>query len=41
MKRRRFIKCLGCGTALAASQIDLWPTILGLIQNAYAFVFTK
>jgi len=41
MKRRWFIKCLGCGTALAASQIDLWPTILGGIQNAYAFGFTK
>jgi pyruvate formate lyase activating enzyme len=42
MKRRTFLRCLGCGAAVAAvSQTELLPAFLGGIQNAYAFDFTK
>jgi len=41
MKRRTFIRCLGCGAALAvAPRSDLIPEFLGGIQNAYAFDIT-
>ncbi len=38
MKRRDFLRCVGCG-ALAAgvSQTELWPEFLGGVQNAWAF----
>jgi len=40
--RRNFLKCLGCGAAaIAASQTDLLPEIVGGIQNACAFDYTK
>jgi len=42
MDRRMFLRCLGCGAAVAtASQTDLLPEFLGGIQNACAFDFTK
>ncbi|MCP4567246.1 MAG: AmmeMemoRadiSam system radical SAM enzyme [FCB group bacterium] len=41
MDRRRFIKCVGCGAAVAASQTKLWPEIMGGLQNACAFDFVK
>ncbi len=42
MDRRFFLRCLGCGAvATAASQTGLIPQMLGGIQNACAFDFTK
>ncbi len=42
MKRRLFLRCLGCGAlATAASQTDLLPEIIGGIQNACAFEYSK
>lgn len=42
MKRRTFIRCLGCGAAAtAAVQTNLLPEFLGGVQNACAFDFTK
>jgi len=42
MDRRIFLRCLGCGAAVAAaSQTELWPEFLGGLQNACAFDFTK
>ncbi len=41
MKRRPFLKCIGCGAAIAAAaQTDLVPEFLGGVQNACAFDFT-
>lgn len=41
MKRRYFLKCLGCGAVLTAtSQTGLIPGIIGGIQNAWALDFT-
>ncbi|MFZ5979202.1 MAG: AmmeMemoRadiSam system radical SAM enzyme [Candidatus Zixiibacteriota bacterium] len=41
MKRRTFIRCLGCGAALAvAPRSDLIPEFLGGLQNVYAFDLT-
>lgn len=37
MNRRSFIRCVGCGAALAASQSRLFPEFLGGVQNAMAF----
>jgi len=41
MKRRDFLRCVGCG-ALAAgvSHTELWPEFLGGVQNACAFDLT-
>jgi pyruvate formate lyase activating enzyme len=40
--RRSFLKCLGCvAAAIAASQTDFLPEIIGGIQNACAFDYTK
>jgi len=41
MKRRDFLRCVGCG-ALAAgmSHSELWPEFLGGVQNAWAFDLT-
>lgn len=38
MERRSFLRCLGC-TALASGLVnsEVWPPILGGLQNAYAF----
>ncbi len=42
MERRLFLKCMGCTTCVtAASQTGLLPDILGGIQNAAAFDYTK
>ena len=41
MKRRLFLKSLGAGAVVAATQTDLWPQVLGGLQNAYAFGFTS
>jgi pyruvate formate lyase activating enzyme len=42
MDRRFFLRCLGCGAlATAGSQTDLLPEIVGGIQNACAFDYTK
>lgn len=36
--RRLFLKCVGCTSAVAAaSHSDLWPELLGGVQNACAF----
>jgi len=40
MKRRSFLKCLGCGAGAAAAA-DLLPDFLGLVQNAAAFDLQK
>ena len=41
MQRRTFIRCLGCGAALAVAPAgDLIPEFLGGLQNAYAFDIT-
>lgn len=38
MDRRLFLKCLGCGAAIAAAQqTSLVPAFLGGVQNAFAF----
>jgi pyruvate formate lyase activating enzyme len=38
MKRRLFLKCLGCGAAATAlTQTDILPEFLGGVQNACAF----
>jgi pyruvate formate lyase activating enzyme len=39
MKRRAFMKCVGCGAAVAASQTSLLPEFLGGVQNALAFEY--
>ena len=42
MDRRFFLRCLGCGAlAAAGTQTDLLPEIIGGIQNACAFDYTK
>lgn len=41
MKRRLFIRCLGCGAMAAATQTDLLPDVMGGLQNACAFDFAK
>jgi pyruvate formate lyase activating enzyme len=42
MDRRMFLRCVGCGAAVAAvSQTELLPDFIGGIQNACAFDFTK
>ncbi|MDD4052358.1 MAG: AmmeMemoRadiSam system radical SAM enzyme [candidate division Zixibacteria bacterium] len=41
MDRRSFIRTVGGGTIIAASQTDLIPAVLGGLQNAMAFDFTK
>lgn len=42
MERRLFLRCLGCGAfAAAATQTDLFPELLGGIQNACAFGYAK
>ena len=42
MQRRFFLKCLGCtALATAATQTDLLPEIIGGVQNACAFDYTK
>ncbi len=42
MDRRMFLRCMGCGAAVAAaSQTELFPEFLGGLQNACAFDFTK
>lgn len=42
MERRLFMKCLGCtALATAATQTDLIPQIIGGVQNACAFDYTK
>lgn len=41
MRRRAFLRCLGCGAALTATPAsDLLPPFLGGIQNAFAFDYT-
>jgi pyruvate formate lyase activating enzyme len=41
MKRRSFLRCVGCGAlAASVSHTDLWPEFLGGVQNAYAFDLT-
>ncbi len=37
VKRRSFIKCLGCGALAALAPNDLIPAFLGGVQNALAF----
>ncbi|MFH1685983.1 MAG: AmmeMemoRadiSam system radical SAM enzyme [bacterium] len=38
MRRRQFLKCMGCTAAVtAAAQTDMWPEMLGGIENACAF----
>lgn len=41
MERRSFLRCIGC-SALAAglANTELWPPMLGGLQNAYAFDIT-
>ena len=42
MKRRSFIKCLGCGAAMATVPTpELVPRVIGGLQNAYAFSPTR
>jgi len=42
VNRRSFLKCRGCSTAaILSSQTDLLPEIVGGIQNACAFDYTK
>ena len=42
MERRLFLRCLGCGAAVtAAAHSELLPGVVGGIQNACAFDFTK
>jgi len=42
MKRRTFIRCLGCGAALTvAPSSDLVPEFLGGLQNALAFDYAR
>ncbi len=42
VNRRSFLKCLGCSTAaILSSQTELLPEIVGGIQNACAFDYTK
>ncbi len=42
IKRRSFLKCLGCGAAATAlTQTSLLPEFLGGVQNACAFDFSK
>jgi len=43
MERRLFLRCLGCGAAVtaAAAHTDLLPDVVGGVQNACAFDFTK
>ncbi len=42
MKRRSFLKCLGCGAAITATtSSELLPVFLGGIQNACAFDYVK
>ncbi len=41
MDRRSFIKTVGGGTIIAATQTELIPAVLGGLQNAMAFDFTK
>jgi len=41
MDRRRFIKCVSCGSVLAATQTELVPEILGGLQNVCAFEYTN
>lgn len=41
MDRRTFIRLVGGGTAIAATQTELIPSVLGGLQNAMAFDFTK
>ncbi|RKX25277.1 MAG: AmmeMemoRadiSam system radical SAM enzyme [Candidatus Zixiibacteriota bacterium] len=42
MKRRVFLRCLGCGAvATVVSQTELLPEFLGGLQNAYALDFTR
>jgi len=42
MERRLFLRCLGCGAAVtAAANTDLLPDVVGGVQNACAFDFTK
>ena len=42
MKRRTFIRCLGCGAALAvAPGGELLPEFLGGVQNAVAFDYAQ
>jgi pyruvate formate lyase activating enzyme len=41
MDRRRFIKCVGCGAAATAAGSHYWQDVLGGLQNACAFEFTK
>ncbi|UCE23326.1 MAG: AmmeMemoRadiSam system radical SAM enzyme [Candidatus Zixiibacteriota bacterium] len=41
ISRRSFIRCIGCGAAVAASQSDLLPEFLGGVQNVMAFDYTK
>ncbi len=41
MKRRDFLRCLGAGAAVAGiSETPFWPSVLGGVQNAYAFDVT-
>ena len=40
MDRRSFIRCVGCGAAVTASQSSLLPEFLGGLQNAMAFDLT-
>jgi len=42
MRRRSFLKCIGCGAAVtAATSNELFPEFLGGIQNACAFDYVK
>ncbi len=41
MDRRSFIRTVGGGTIIAATQTELIPAVLGGMQNAMAFDFTK
>jgi len=38
MERRSFLKCLGCSAAATGlMNTDMWPAVLGGLQNVYAF----
>ena len=41
MDRRRFIKCVSCGSIIAATQTKLVPDLLGGLQNVCAFEYTN
>ncbi|MBN1213075.1 MAG: hypothetical protein JXA92_10890, partial [candidate division Zixibacteria bacterium] len=42
MRRRTFIRCLGCGAALAvAPGSELLPEFIGGVQNAFAFDYAE